>query len=208
MFKNNVIFKKYPILSFTIGIILLIAFIISIVFVVKTITKEDENVKYTLSELEEINVDVSDKNISYFENLDFIGKSIEDLKSEFKNVVLVNDDLIRMQNVELFSLSGTFVLNIKDSKVENYTFTSKPIISADDTVTVINELNTTIASKTKQNKKELVFFKTGTQTDFSNPSDLYEEGTYLEATYKINNTNLTIRAEREKDKYIIKIYTW
>lgn len=198
--------KKYPILSFAIGIVLLIIFVISIVFIVRTVTTKDDTAKYTLSKLEEINVDVSDKELNYFESFDFVGKSTEDVKSELKNVVLAQNDLIRMQNVKLFSTSGTFELFITENKITSCNFVSKEIVSADDAVVIINDLNKKFASKTKQKEKDLVFFYNDTPSDYTSPSDLYNAGTYLEVSYKINDTTINLRTEKSGDKYIVKIY--
>ena len=198
--------KKHPILFFILGILLLTTYVVGIVFLVKTLSKDNKTSEYTLAEFEEIVVDVSDKELTYFESFSFIGKTTDEIKTEFKNVVLANKDVVKMQNIKLLSISGTLELYLEENVVKSYCFTTKEILSADDAIVVANELNTRFSSKMKQNKKDFTFFSNGIEKEFASSSDLYNPNSYLITDYEVNNTKVEIKAEKNGDKYCIKLY--
>lgn len=194
--------KGKIILLLILSLLLIAVIACGIVFFIFNNSNDNEDV-YLLSEKEEINVNIENKNIEFFEKFDFIGTDIDTIKEEFKNVVYINENNIKMGNVQWNAVVGDFVLIIKNNKIENFIFTSKTYLSANDVYTVFSTLNNQIASANKLETSKIYLSQNGTIKDFTSAEELFSENNYIVSSYTIVNKKLTLKTTFSDNVYTV-----
>lgn len=179
--------------------IILIAIVVSTIFFFIDLTSP-ENDELFLSEKETITINIENKDIGYFEDIDFINKEIDIVKENFKNVVQINDEKILMKNVKWNNINGDLQLMITEKKITNLLFSSN-FASANDVYTSFLSLNTNFA-KNNGLKEEKVQLCDGNSTkDIGSVEELFVETNYLIVSYNIDGKVFTIKTNFSNNVY-------
>lgn len=197
--------KKHPKIALILCIILLISFVVGIIFFVKSFTDSKSHVQYSLSQEENIIVESSDKTLEYFEDFSTISKSIDEIKPEIKNVVYANNEKIKMNNILFFSTSGNIELLCSNNKMIGYIFSTKTILSAEDTIIVLDELNKTISQKINQTTKEPVLYCNNVAVEYTDHTSLYDASNSLKTSYNFNSITINLFTEKTEKGYVVKL---
>ncbi len=178
---------------------LLIAIITCVVFLIVNLTSSEDNGLF-LSEKENITINIENKDIAYFENVEFIGQDVDAAKEHFRNVILINDNEILMKNIKWNSINGDLQLLFNDKKITNLVFSST-FTSANDVYNAFLSINSSFAEKNKL-KEHKVQLSDGTSLkNLDSIEELFIETNYLIVAYEINGKTFTMKTNFSNNTY-------
>lgn len=179
--------------------VLLIAIIACVVFFIVNLTRSEDNGLF-LSEKENITINIDNKDIAYFENVEFIGQDIDTIKEHFRNVIRINDNEILMKNIKWNSINGDLQLLFNDKKITNLVFSST-FTSANDVYNAFLSINSSFAEKNKLKEHEVQLFDGTSLKNLDSIEELFIETNYLIVTYEINGKTFTMKTNFSNNTY-------
>lgn len=182
--------------------------VISSIFLAYILFKPQQEKEYVFSPVENITVESTNKEISYFEDFLFIDAKIDDIKKHFKNVMYANDIEIQMNNIKLFDFIGTYTIFLNNDQVNKTMFTSIDLYSANDTGELFSNINDICAKKTKQDVSKIyVIDANKNKSEFTSADVLYDNSNFLFSSYTLENCIIEITTQYNGEKYNVIITT-
>lgn len=198
--------NKKSVLTLTFSII---AFILIIIFLIVLFVKilPSNNEKYIMSEEETVIVDIKEKDVTFFENFQYINKNIEEITQYMQNVTYVDSTIVKMDNVSIFGVYGSFNLNIDNDIVKSSLFTTIELSSAEDTDSVFRKISKEYAQANKLKESEIFLYNNENKTEYKDSTSLYDKNNSLKTQYSKDNIVTNIFTQYDGTKYKIFMET-
>ena len=198
--------NKKGIIYIVASVLLIIITVIVACFLLPSQNKKTDEPIF--SEHEEIVVNIENSDAAYFESIECIGKTKDEIKSEIQNAIFVSDTQIIMNNVINHNVNGSIEITLADGVVDNIIFKSNGIQSANDVDTIFKSIVQNIASSNNISEGNIVVVKQDfTEESYETPDVLFDTNNRLKCIYKISNVTKTIYTETVNGVYYVFILT-
>lgn len=198
--------KTKSIAIIVLSLLLLCGIGFGIFFLLKNTTAKSDT-DFALADAEKIQVEIENKTIDDFNEINFIGAKVDNAKSNFKNIIFANDEELRMKNITWNDILGEMVFNTEDGKIHSFCFTSNQYASVSDIAMIFDMLNKKFCESNKLSPSEIMITNGQEAQKFENSEDLYDTNQYLYVEYTINGQKIAIRTNCQNNLYVVTAST-